>query len=70
MRRDVVTQVIVTWENGYWENFPTPLEAQFFINDHLDDLGVPIAAWLEDMQGKKKWDYTIIELAEGILLQS
>lgn len=31
----------------------------------LDELGEPTAAWLEDMHGKKKWDYTIIEDEEG-----
>ena len=61
MRRDCVTQIIVDWGNGEWENFATPFEAEQYINAMLDELDVPKAAWREDMQGNKKWDYEIVE---------
>lgn len=61
MRRDCVTQVIVQWPSGEIENFATPFEAQSYINYYLDELGVPIAAWLEDMHQKKKWDFQIVD---------
>lgn len=54
MRRDCVTQVIVRWRNGEEDNFATPFEAENYINWALDELGEPEAAWLEDMQGRKK----------------
>ena len=44
MRRDCVTQVIVEWPNGEFENFATPFEAERFINIELDELGEPSAA--------------------------
>lgn len=61
MRRDCVTQVIVNWDNGEWENFATPFEAERYINAMLDELDIPQSAWLEDMLGNKKWDYEIVE---------
>ena len=67
MRRDCVTQVIVDWGNGEWENFATPFEAEQYINAMLDELDTPRAAWLEDMLGNKKWDYEIVEDDAGIL---
>ncbi|MDO5530418.1 hypothetical protein [Sutterella sp.] len=67
MRRDCVTQVIVRWADGEEDNFATPFEAESFINYSLDELGVPVAAWLEDMKGVKKWDYQIVEDEEGVL---
>lgn len=67
MRRDCVTQVIVEWTNGEFENFATPFEAERFINIELDELGEPSAAWLEDMHGNKKWNYSIVEDEEGRL---
>lgn len=66
MRRDCVTQVIVQWEDGEWDNFATPLEAERYINAMLDELGIPHAAWLEDMNENKKWDYTIVEDESGV----
>ena len=48
MRRDCVTQIIVDWGNGEWENFATPFEAEQYINAMLDELDVPKAAWRED----------------------
>lgn len=59
MRRDVVTQVIVEYPDGY-ENFATKLEAERFINSNLDD-EEPLAAWLEEVNGRKKYDYRLIE---------
>lgn len=67
MRRDCVTQVIVCWSDGEEDNFATPFEAENYINYMLDELGEPIAAWLEDMSGRKKWDYRIVEDEEGTL---
>lgn len=67
MRRDCVTQVIVQWSGGQWDNFATPLEAEQYINYMLDDLGLPIAAWLEDMNGNKKWDFNIVESDNGYI---
>jgi hypothetical protein len=67
MRRDCVTQIIVDWGGGEWENFATPFEAEQFINAMLDELDVPKAAWREDMQGNKKWDYEIIEDDNGLI---
>ena len=65
MRRDCVTQVIVRWRDGEEDNFATPFEAENYINWALDELGEPEAAWLEDMQGRKKWDYRLVEDEEG-----
>ena len=67
MRRDCVTQVIGRWSDGEEDNFATPFEAENYINYMLDELGEPIAAWLEDMSGRKKWDYRIVEDEEGTL---
>ena len=67
MRRDCVTQVIVRWRDGEEDNFATPFEAENYINWALDELGEPEAAWLEDMQGRKKWDYRLVEDEEGRL---
>lgn len=67
MRRDCVTQVIVRWSDGEEDNLATPFEAENYINYMLDELGEPIAAWLEDMSGRKKWDYRIVEDEEGTL---
>lgn len=67
MRRDTVTQVIVQWGNGEWDNFGTPLEAEQYINYMLEEWGVPVAAWLEDMKGNKKWDFLIVEDSSGII---
>lgn len=65
MRRDLVTQIIVEWSNGEIDNFATPFEAEYFINTMLDELGIPRHAWLEDMSGNKKWDYSIVEDDNG-----
>ena len=59
MRRDVVTQVIVEYSDGC-ENFATKLEAERFINANLD-IEEPRAAWLEEINGKKKYDYQLVE---------
>lgn len=59
MRRDVVTQVIVEYDDGC-ENFGSKLEAERYINANLDR-EVPKAAWCEEINGKKKYDYQIIE---------
>lgn len=67
MRRDCVTQVIVDWGGGEWENFATPFEAERYINAMLDELDMPMAAWLEDMSGRKKWDYEILEDETGVI---
>ena len=56
MRRDCVTQVIVRWSDGEEDNFATPFEAENYIN-----------YMLEDMSGRKKWDYRIVEDEEGTL---
>jgi len=65
MRRDLVVQVIVDYGDT-WENFATPYEAESFINGNIDELDVPRAVWLEDMHGRKKWDYDIVDDGSGI----
>lgn len=55
MRRDVVTEVIVDY-GEFTENFATVLEAKDYINSNLDELDWPISVWLEDSNGRKKWD--------------
>ena len=67
MRRDCVTQVIVQWADGEIDNFATPFEAERNINAMLEELDLPVAAWLEDMKGNKKWDYDIIEGDDGVV---
>lgn len=64
MRRDVVTEVILDY-GDFVENFATVLEAQDFIENNYDELGEPLAAWLEDANGRKKWDYRIIDDGAG-----
>ncbi len=64
MRRDVVTEVIVDY-GDFQENFATKLEAKDYINNNLDELDWPMAAWLEDSSGRKKWDYKIIDDGAG-----
>lgn len=67
MRRDCVTQVIVQWADGEIDNFATSFEAERYINAMLEELDLPVAAWLEDMKGNKKWDYDIIEGDDGVV---
>lgn len=67
MRRDTVTQVIVDY-GDFVENFATPYEAQQFIAAYEDEYGLPLGAWLEDMSGKKKWDYAIAEDDSGNII--
>lgn len=64
MRRDVVTEVIIDY-GDFVENFATPLEAQDYINSNLDELDWPVAVWLEDSGGRKKWDYQLIDDGTG-----
>ena len=52
MRRDVVTEVILDY-GDFVENFATVLEAQDYIENNYDELGEPLAAWLEDANGRK-----------------
>lgn len=59
MRRDVVVEVIVQYPNGC-ENFATKMEAERYINAHLEE-EEPIAAWVEEINGKKKYDLQLIE---------
>lgn len=59
MRRDVVVQVIVEYDDGC-ENFATKFEAEQYINAHLDE-EEPRAAWCEEINGKKKFDYQIVD---------
>lgn len=65
MRRDLVVQVILNY-GEFLENFATPYEAQSFLNGNLNELDIPVAAWLEDMRGNKKWDYDIVEDGSGL----
>ncbi len=67
MRRDCVTQVIVQWADGEIDNFATPFEAERYVNAMLEELDLPVAAWLEDMKGNKKWDYDVIEGDDGVV---
>ena len=64
MRRDVVTEVIVDY-GDFAENFATVLEAKDFINTNLDELDWPVAVWLEDSNGRKKWDYRLVDDGTG-----
>ena len=64
MRRDVVTEVIVDY-GEFVENLANVLEATDFINGNLDELDWPLAAWLEDSSGRKKWDFQIIDDGAG-----
>ncbi len=64
MRRDVVTEVIVDY-GDFVENFATELEAKEFIESNLGEFDLPIAVWLEDSNGRKKWEYSIIEDGTG-----
>ncbi|MBQ8829315.1 MAG: hypothetical protein IJ022_04385 [Burkholderiaceae bacterium] len=59
MRRDVVTQVIVQYADGC-ENFATVFEAECYINTYLSE-EEPIAAWLEVINGPKKYDFVLVE---------
>ena len=43
------------------------VKAEQYINAMLDELDVPKAAWREDMQGNKKWDYEIVEDDNGLI---
>lgn len=64
MRRDVVVEVIVQYPNGC-ENFATKMEAERYINANLEE-EVPTAAWVEEINGKKKYDLHLIEENGGI----
>lgn len=64
MRRDVVTEVIVDY-GDFTENFATEFEAKAFINANLEELDWPVAVWLEDSNGRKKWDYKILDDGTG-----
>lgn len=59
MRRDVVTQIIVEYPDGC-ENFATKSEAERFINANLD-IEEPVAIWVEEVNGKKKYDLSFVE---------
>ncbi|MVX55784.1 hypothetical protein E5987_01000 [Parasutterella sp. NM82_D38] len=59
LRRDVVVEVIVQYPNGC-ENFATKMEAERYINANLEE-EVPTAAWVEEINGKKKYDLQLIE---------
>lgn len=61
MRRDVVTEVFVQFDDGV-ENFATRFEAERFL-DACDD--EPRAAWLEDAQGQVRARYRIALTPEG-----
>ena len=64
MRRDVVTQIIVEYPSGC-ENFATRLEAERFINANLEE-EEPVAVWVEEVNGKKKYDSTLPKKTEEI----
>ena len=66
MRRDLVVQVIVDY-GDFQENFATPYEAESYINGNIDELDLPVQAWLEDMHGHRKWDYDIIDDGSGVV---
>jgi hypothetical protein len=61
MRRDVVTEVIVQFDDGT-ENFATRLEAERFLDSCGDE---PRAAWREDAQGRVRARYAITRTPEG-----
>jgi hypothetical protein len=61
MRRDVVTEVFVQFDDGV-ENFATRFEAERFLDSCGDE---PRAAWLEDAQGQVLARYRITRTPEG-----
>jgi len=66
MRRDLVVQVILDY-GDFWEDFATPYEAESFMNGNVEEFDSPVAAWLEDTHGHKKWDYEIVDDGSGVL---
>ena len=67
MRRDCVTQIIVDWGNGEWENFATPFEAEQYINAHARRARRPQSRLARGHAGNKKWDYEIVEDDNGLI---
>ena len=65
MRRDLVVQVILDY-GEFWESFATPYEAECFLSSNADEFDVPLAAWLEDLRGNKKWDFDVIDDGSGV----
>ncbi|HOX90572.1 MAG TPA: hypothetical protein PLN55_13240 [Burkholderiaceae bacterium] len=61
MRRDVVTEVFVQFDDGV-ENFATRFEAERFLDSCGDE---PRAAWLEDAQGRVRARYRITRTPGG-----
>ena len=35
-------------------------------NSNLDELDLPLAVWLEDMKGNKKWDFDMVDDGSGV----
>lgn len=50
MRRDLVVQVILDY-GEFVETFATAYEAESYLNANIDELDVPVRAWLEDLRG-------------------
>ena len=56
-------QIEVVLFNNYDCNFDE--YKQDYIENNYDELGEPLAAWLEDANGRKKWDYRIVDDGAG-----
>lgn len=46
MRRDLVVQVVLDY-GEFVETFATAYEAESYLNANIDELDVPVRAWLE-----------------------
>ncbi len=64
MRRDLVVQIWADY-GSFAENFATVLEAESFISENFEELGAPLACWMEDVHGRRKLDYRIEEDGTG-----
>ena len=65
MRRDLVVQVVLDY-GDFVETFATPYEAESYLNANIDELDIPIRAWLEDLRGNVKWTYDIFDDDSGL----
>lgn len=60
-----MVQVVLDY-GEFVETFATAYEAKSYINTNVDELDVPVRAWLEDLRGNVKWTYVILDDDAGI----
>ena len=60
-----MVQVVLDY-GEFVETFATAYEAESYINTNVDELDVPVRAWLEDLRGNVKWTYDILDDDAGI----